>query len=503
MKTHSVRVQKPRKKIGKKKHLAWLIAKMASKDWNLNKDIIDMVGNRIIDNTGVAVAALNREAVKIARAQAMQFENKYGATLIGLNSKKKFDCQWAAWANAVAVRELDFHDNIMAKETCHPGDCIPTILAVAQQRNCNGKDLIKAIATSYETQLRLSMSIALNPNKIDHVGHLGPAITSGLGKLLKLDAETIYQAIQWSAHTSIFTRQGRKGNLSSWKAYAPGLVGKNAIDAIDRAIRGDTSPSPVWEGDYGIISILLEKENKNIKINLPEKNEPRSGILGTFTKEHSAGYHGNSLIDLAFKMRTKIKDTKQIKKINIYSKKYTHIVMGSGSNDNEKYSPKASRETLDHSAMYIFAVALEDGFWHHEKSYSKRRKNKPDTIKLWRKIKTFESKSWNKKYYDEPNPLKKVQGAKVEIELMNGVKIIDQIEFANAHPNGETPFGRDEYINKMKILNNNIIPKKEENRFLNLIGNLEKLKPNEVKTLNIVCKEKHLDLKKNNIKGIF
>ena len=66
---------------------------------------------------------------------------------------------------------------------------------------------------------------------------------------------------------------------------------------------------------------------------------------------------------------------------------------------------------------------------------------------------------------------------------MNGVKIIDQIEFANAHPNGETPFGRDEYINKMKILNNNIIPKKEENRFLNLIGNLEKLKPNEVKTI--------------------
>ena len=62
---------------------------MASEDWNLNKDIIDMVGNRIIDNTGVAVAALNREAVKIARAQAMQFENKYGATLIGLNSKKK------------------------------------------------------------------------------------------------------------------------------------------------------------------------------------------------------------------------------------------------------------------------------------------------------------------------------------------------------------------------------------------------------------------------------
>ena len=93
MKTHSVKLQKPGKKIGKKNHLAWLIAKMASEGWNLNKDIINMVGNRIIDNKGVAVAAVNRDAVKIARAQAMQFENRSGATLIGLNSKKKFDCQ--------------------------------------------------------------------------------------------------------------------------------------------------------------------------------------------------------------------------------------------------------------------------------------------------------------------------------------------------------------------------------------------------------------------------
>ena len=86
---------------------------------------------------------------------------------------------------------------------------------------------------------------------------------------------------------------------------------------------------------------------------------------------------------------------------------------------------------------------------------------------------------------------------------MNGEKIIDQLEFANAHPNGKTPFGRDEYINKMKILANNIIHTQEENRFLDLIGNLEKLKSYEIKNLNIVCKEKYLDLKKNNIKGIF
>ena len=38
--------------------------------------------------------------------------------------------------------------------------------------------------------------------------------------------------------------------------------------------------------------------------------------------------------------------------------------------------PNASRETLDHSIMYIFAVALEDGKWHHVKSYTPERANR-------------------------------------------------------------------------------------------------------------------------------
>ena len=44
--------------------------------------------------------------------------------------------------------------------------------------------------------------------------------------------------------------------------------------------------------------------------------------------------------------------------------------------------PKASRETLDHSIMYIFAVALEDANWHHVKSYTKSRANKKSKIKI-------------------------------------------------------------------------------------------------------------------------
>jgi 2-methylcitrate dehydratase len=84
MKKFNIIIQQPGEKLKKENQLAYRIAVMSSEEWNLTDEITEMVGNRIIDNAGVAVAALNREAVKISRAQAMQFENKNGATLFGL-----------------------------------------------------------------------------------------------------------------------------------------------------------------------------------------------------------------------------------------------------------------------------------------------------------------------------------------------------------------------------------------------------------------------------------
>ena len=162
--------------------------------------------------------------------------------------------------------------------------------------------------------------------------------------------------------------------------------------------------------------------------------------------------------------------------------------------------PNASRETLDHSIMYIFAVALEDADWHHVKSYTKKRANKKSTIKIWRSIKTHEDKKWTKKYHD-PDPKKKSFGAKVIVTLNNGKKIIEELERADAHPYGKRPFERKDYINKFKILTENIISKKESDRFLKDVQNLKKLKNNQLTKLNIEVSKKYL--KSNNKKGIF
>ena len=159
---HKVKVYPSKKFLPKKKQLAWKLAEMASDNSKLNKESIEMVINRIIDNASVAIASLNRKAVISSREMALKHPKNNGANLFGVSSKLKFDCEWAAWSNGTAVRELDFHDTFLAADYSHPGDNIPPLIAVAQQLNKNGLDLLKGIITSYVVQVILVNGFCLH-----------------------------------------------------------------------------------------------------------------------------------------------------------------------------------------------------------------------------------------------------------------------------------------------------------------------------------------------------
>ncbi len=484
MREIKVRVHKSSENLKKEDQLAWKIAEIASDKSRPGGDSVEMVINRIIDNAAVAIASFNRKPVISAREMAISHPRKNGSTIFGVNSKKKFHCEWAAWANGTAVRELDYHDTFLAADYSHPGDNIPPILAVAQQKGCSGMDLIRGILTGYEIQVNLVKGICLHEHKIDHIAHLGPSVAAGLGTLLKLKTETIYQSIQQALHTTISTRQSRKGEISSWKAFAPAHAGKLAVEAVDRCMRGEGSPSPIYEGEDSIIAYVLSGPSKEYIVPLPNLNDEKKAILETYTKEHSAEYQAQALIDLARSLKKRIKNIEEVKKIDIYTSHHTHNVIGSGANDPQKMDPKASRETLDHSIMYIFAVALEDGKWHHIKSYTSERANRKTTIDLWNKIETHEDDKWTKKYHD-PDPKNKCFGGKVIITMKDGNKIEDEIEIADAHPYGRKPFKRSDYVEKFLSLTDGLISKKENKKFLNLVQNLKSLKAKDLKNLNI------------------
>ena len=489
MREIKVRAHKSSDNLKKENQLAWKIAEIASDKSGPGEDCIEMVINRIIDNASVAIASFNRKPVVSAREMALAHPRKNGSTIFGLNSKIKVHCEWAAWANGTAVRELDFHDTFLAADYSHPGDNIPPILAVAQQKGCNGMDLIKGILTGYEVQVNLVKGICLHEHKIDHIAHLGPSVAAGIGTLLKLKTETIYQSIQQALHTTVSTRQSRKGEISSWKAFAPSHASKLAIEAVDRCMRGEGAPSPIYEGEDSVIAYVLSGPEAEYNVPLPNINEEKKAILETFTKEHSAEYQSQALIDLARNLNKKINNISNIESVEIHTSHHTHYVIGTGANDPQKMDPKASRETLDHSIMYIFAVALEDGEWHHINSYTPKRASRKSTIELWQKIKTFEDKEWTKKYHD-PDPNKKCFGGRVVIKMNDGKQIEDEISVADAHPSGKRPFTRSNYIEKFNSLTKGIVDAKEVKRFIKDVENLRKLKSNELFKLNIEVRKK-------------
>ena len=497
MPMHPVKVYPSKALLPREEQLAWKIAGVAADRVAVQKDVAEMIINRIIDNASVAIAAINRRPVVSARAMALGHPRKGGATVFGVPAAKRFSPEWAAWANGTAVRELDMHDTFLAADYSHPGDNIPPILAVAQTAERSGRDLLRALATGYEIQIDLVRAICLHEHKVDHIAHLCPSAAAGVGTLLGLKQETIYQAVQQALHVSISFRQSRKGEISSWKAYAPAHAGKLAVEAVDRAMRGEGAPSPIYEGEDSVVGWVLSGrtvadqkgraaayEPVYYEVPLPAPGEPKRAIMDSYTKEHSAEYQSQALIDLAFRMRERIGDLEDVERIVIHTSHHTHYVIGTGATDPQKMDPKASRETLDHSIMYIFAVALQDGRWHHVDSYAPRRAARPDTVRLWHKIETREDPEWTRRYHSrDPDELS--FGGRVEVFLKDGTRLVDELAVANAHPNGARPFGRDDYVGKFRVLTEGIVSTREANRFLADVQDLARIPGGELAALNV------------------
>ena len=484
MQLHSVRVHPSKDQLAPADQLAMKIAVVAADPVAVDPDVTEMLINRMIDNAAVAIASVNRHPCISARDMALAHPRAGGATVFGMPNAARVSPEWAAWANGTAVRELDMHDTFLAADYSHPGDNIPPILAVAQTKGLGGAQLLRGLATGYEIQIDLVRAICLHAHKIDHIAHLCPAQAAGIGTLLGLPVATIYQAVQQAAHVSFTTRQSRKGAISSWKAFAPAHSGKLAIEAVDRVMRGEGAPSPIYEGEDSVIAWMLDGPAAEYSVPLPGPGEAKRAIMDSYTKEHSAEYQSQALIDLAFSLGKQVQDWDQVQDVLIETSHHTHYVIGTGANDPQKMDPHASRETLDHSIMYIVAVALQDGAWNHVGSYASERAQRPDTVRLWHKIRTIEVPEWTARYHaKDHNQL--AFGGRIVITMTGGRVIEGTMAVANAHPLGATPWTRPNYIKKFRTMTEGLIDAAEADRFLAACEALPDLPAGSLDQLNV------------------
>ena len=151
MDMHNLSVEKTSGDLAVEAQLAWKIAEVAgaARNVGIDSDVREMVKNRLIDNAAIAIAAINENAVAVARAKALPSEGVGGATLYGVDNGRTFAPEKAAFANAVAVRFLDQDDTYLAAEYSHPDDNISPMLAVAQHMGATGEHLTRGIVDAY------------------------------------------------------------------------------------------------------------------------------------------------------------------------------------------------------------------------------------------------------------------------------------------------------------------------------------------------------------------
>jgi hypothetical protein len=130
---HLVRTRRSSDEFPRDEHLAAKIAEVAVDPVAVESATAEMVANRIIDNAAVSAAAVLRRPVTVARQQALAHPARQGATVFGVNGA--YSAEWVAWANSVAVRELDFHapmpirwarDHFDARSMCRSSPNSPT-----------------------------------------------------------------------------------------------------------------------------------------------------------------------------------------------------------------------------------------------------------------------------------------------------------------------------------------------------------------------------------------
>ena len=135
---HKVKVYSSKSHLPKKSQLAWKIAKVSSDNAKLNKNSIEMVINRIIDNASVAIASLNRKPVISSRERALKYSRKNGATLFGIKNKLSHDI-------VLTIRRKEM--NLKNRTVLVSGGSRGIGLAIAKKLGENGANIVIAAKT--------------------------------------------------------------------------------------------------------------------------------------------------------------------------------------------------------------------------------------------------------------------------------------------------------------------------------------------------------------------
>ncbi|CAH1690541.1 MmgE/PrpD family protein [Hyphomicrobiales bacterium] len=160
----------------------------------------------------------------------------------------------AAQLNGVAAHALDFDDCHLVMDG-HPSvSIVPALIALAEELDASGEDLLAAYVAGIEAELRLAA--LCNPAHADRGWH--PTVTFGVigsaiacGRLLRLDASRMTVAIAIAASQASGLR-ANSGTMT--KPLHAGQANRNGLQAALLAAEGFTANPTALEHRFGFMA---------------------------------------------------------------------------------------------------------------------------------------------------------------------------------------------------------------------------------------------------------
>ncbi|PKQ10758.1 MAG: MmgE/PrpD family protein [Alphaproteobacteria bacterium HGW-Alphaproteobacteria-1] len=280
--------------------------------------VLDRARIHILDGLGLAIASTTFPFAAPAFSAVEELSGgDRGCSVIGRAFRAS--PRDAAMANGILVHGLDYDDTHL-QAIVHPTAAVlPTVLAVAEQRNLSGREALAAFCIGMEAAIRLGAAVK---GGFHHTGfhatgvlaHFSSALAAG--RLMGATAHDHVFALGISASTAsgvqVFLEEG------AWtKRLHPGWAAAGGITAATLARHGFVGPTRALEGRFGLFDTHLHEYAKDVEMSyLTDDLGTKWMMEDTALKPYPVCHFIHGAADAALELRDRVKgDT--IEKIEI------------------------------------------------------------------------------------------------------------------------------------------------------------------------------------------
>ncbi|MBI4330217.1 MAG: MmgE/PrpD family protein [Chloroflexi bacterium] len=420
---------------------------------DLTPEAVHAAKRSLVDSIGCALGAYHAEPVKAARALASRVTGAQPATLFGAGIRSS--PEWAAFANGLMIRYLDFSDDYFGAEegegSPHPSDTIAGVLAAAESAGADGKALALGIVLAYEACGQVRRLKGWDYGTLTAIG-----TSLGAGKVLGLSREQLRNAVSIAIVPNICLLQTKVGELSHWKGCVGPNGSRNGLFAALLAGEAITGPPEPFEGKAG----LMKQLGTPFELGAFGGRGVPFKVEGTSFKYLPVMYSLQLPVWTALELRKQV-TVADIESIRVYLERRT--VLGD-SYSSERYQP-GNRETADHSGPYLMGAALVDGEVTI-RTLTPERYRDPEILAVARKIRAQEDPE-----YTAAAP--RVLNCRIEATLRSGKKVTVHRANPKGHPANPMTDGdiEDKFLKQVDPL----LTGRQSRALLDRLWNLERL----------------------------